>query len=284
MAVDNMPLSAQSVTDVEEQRSYDRWYRIKDVIGLPIFVAWYYVQALVLEQQGTLKSTRAPLLVTVSLVVGSLVPIAVLGEQLSIPPPRQNDEQYSLMLYTGRWIFLTRHGLTLQAIHMVLSSIAAWFAIPRLLQLTDGMTFWIGSLGCFVTVQFFALVWNHPDFKERCARLAAQNPPVNLKRKAASLHAPGLFIAVLDAWVGKSHENLSHGCSILASLGMVGFYAVLYTCLIVLNFKMTGAWPYGVLKALTSAPRWVAFILGQMAILTVFCLGVAGIARLPAVW
>ncbi|CAE8728565.1 unnamed protein product, partial [Polarella glacialis] len=35
----------------------------------------------------------------------------------------------------------------------------------------------VGTLGCFVTVQYFALVHRHPDFKEKCAAMAQRSPP-----------------------------------------------------------------------------------------------------------
>ncbi|CAE8669359.1 unnamed protein product [Polarella glacialis] len=185
----------------------------------------------------------------------------------------------------GHWLFLTQHCLVLQAIHVALSLLASAAELESLQRLTDGLSLFVGALGCFVTVQYFALVHRHPDFKELCATLAQRSPPYDLSKLMIALHVPALPLAFLDIGFAKSHQVLATDISIAGTAWMCLGYVCFYVTLIAANHRATGEWPYGVLEGLGgSLPKWAAFIAAQTVILYVFGIILFGMSRVPDSW
>ena len=65
----------------------------------------------------------------------------------------------------GRWIFITRHTLSFQAIHAVISFLGDLGVHVVDPAATHSMAVMVATLGVFVTIQYFVMVVPHPDFK-----------------------------------------------------------------------------------------------------------------------
>jgi len=259
-----------------------RFLVARDLVFMPLFVAWYFAQAKFAEQPvvaAPVAQTPAAALVLQGLLAA--VAVAVLIQQVCMTPPEPNDTMMvGVMSYIGRWVFLTRHCLALQAIHLLLSLAAGVSGSARLLHLTEGVAVWIGALGWFVTIQFFSLVYRHPDFKERCLHYAMRDPPVNLKLRASLNHSPAIVLAILDVTLARDHEALRSNCSIVKSLELSVAYAVFYFALLAVNYYATGYWPYPFMRSFTCT-KWVIFFFTQTGITVAFCLSEWGVSLLP---
>jgi len=166
-------------------------------------------------------------------------------------------------------VYLTRHCVTLQAWHQILS--LASLVSPTLTALTHGASIWIASLGWFVTVQYFALVYPSKPFEEDCQLWWSRG--VHFRELGTVLHAPALPIAVLDLLVGKSAPVLSAAVLVRGTLGVMVVYVLLYLSLMILNYKAAGVWPYGFMKGLgVDVRKWVTFVAGQITVLLTFAL------------
>lgn len=272
----------------EEELRRGRQNRLKTIIGFPIFVGGYFLLAYVMEllspQSGNSGHTAAPPWALVLQGIMAVAAIFAFVLQSSLLPSNADEDIYHAQKYIGIWLFLTQHCLTLQAIHLVVSLIAFAGPVPSLVRLTNCISLWIGGLGCFVTVQYFSLVHDNPEFVATCAETVSRDPPYNLRIKCFWLHIFALPLAVLDVMVSRNHEELRCDSSLVVSLLMLFFFTVFYLSIIVANFSATGHWPYNFLKELKTLGAWAGFMIVQSAILCVFCLSLWGLSFLPSSW
>merc|ERR1712008_537180 len=123
-----------------------------------------------------------------------------------------------------------KHCLTLQAVHQVCSFVTSIFgaSLARVAYFSNCISFWIGGLGCFVTVQYVVLVHNNVEFKAACQERISRDPPDNLRRKCLILHIFALPLAILDISLARNHSELREDASIVVTLCGVLFYVLFY--------------------------------------------------------
>jgi len=284
-----------------EELHYGRRIKRKDIIGIPLFIAWYFFLAYVLnvlavvvrhssenvpvETPPHLPIATPPVIVVVQCIL-AIVAVGAACLQNSQLPPRANDDSYHAQSLIGGWVFLTKHCLTLQAVHQVASFMAG--ALPAnfvsVVPLVNCMSICIGSLGFFVTVQYFELVHFNPDFVTMCTERISRDPPDNLRRNSFLVHIFALPLAVMDITVGKSHTQLHEVSSFGVTLAMQFFYVIFYLSAIAVNFKATGHWPYAVLKQFKTLRSWANFVFVQTTTLSVFCSILWCISCSPSAW
>eukprot|EP00929_Paragymnodinium_shiwhaense_P063260 TRINITY_DN31615_c0_g1_i1.p1 TRINITY_DN31615_c0_g1~~TRINITY_DN31615_c0_g1_i1.p1 ORF type:complete len:277 (+),score=23.19 TRINITY_DN31615_c0_g1_i1:57-887(+) len=251
-----------------DKASYDLWFRRKEFLGVPVFVVWYWIWAKMSEQSGMdIALSQAPLATSVWQGLAALLSTGVLLDQLCIQPPDVDEDLYRACRVFSRWIFLTRHVMALQSVHLIASFVGVFWQISWLVQMTDGMTYLVGSLGSFITTQFFLLVWPSPQFAAHADLMEKKGRPI--RTRAAVVHIPGLILALLDIFLCKDAARLERDCPLATSCCMGIAYGTFYIGFIALNYKATGEWPYGLLHNLTTAPKWAGFVLVQYAVVIV---------------
>lgn len=290
MAVGKTPLLGRSGWEkyyTNEELAFGRWLSVVDLAGCPVFVALYFFLACIVQPRpvdAVVNIPQPPPVILVLQVLLALIAVVVLFIHTQTLPPKKEDGIYLAMSRIGRWVFLTRHCLSLQAAHMVFSLVASAAGIPWLLRLTYGVSLWIGMLGWFVTIQYFALVHFNKDLQAKCKEVETRDPPYYLRAVLVGLHTPALPLATLDLWLGKSHAVLFKECSLPLTAALTLGYTVFYVGLIAINHWFTGGWPYAVLAELKSLKRWAAFVLGQTVILYMFGAVLLAAMHLPSVW
>lgn len=288
MVVSSQPLLGSigwQASYTKQELEFNEYLRRADIAGIPIFIFLYLFMAYLIQQPGTLRQkedfydeSAMSLVLQGTLALVACVICALHTQTL---PPKVEDIVFGAMQYCGRWIFLTRHCLFYQALHLLLSFVASFCRLKDLRLLTDGVTLWIGMLGCFVTVQYFALVHRHPDFKEKCIRCAEQNPPYYLREIMILLHATALPLAILDVGFAKSGFRLEADLSVPLTAAMCLGYVCFYVVFIVVNHRITGDWPYGILEDLEgNLWKWILFLLAQTGILYLFGVFLLGLLYL----
>lgn len=102
----------------------------------------------------------------------------------------------------GRWLFITRHTLSLQCIHATVSFMGdvGFPIIPA--AATHRIAVLVAGLGCFVTIQYFIMVVPHPDFQ------VLSNPFRETSRASAS---PRATTAELARWQEIGRKWLAKG-------------------------------------------------------------------------
>lgn len=268
----------------DEEWAHGSYLRRMDALGTPVMAVWYLILASLIEQPIGDRSFVVPFAVQLVQAAMALVAGSVFVLHTQTLPPKQDDAVFDATKYIGRWLFLTRHCLALQALHLLLSLVASIGELQGLARLTDGMTLFMSMLGCFVTVQYFVLVHSHPTFQEKCADCAAWDPPYKFREIMIITHVFALPLALLDACVAKDREALAQDCSMLATALLSLAYVVFYVVLITLNQRATGHWPYAFMEDLQTLRKWAVFIVGQAGILNVFGIVLFCLLQLPPIW
>jgi len=253
------------------RRDHNRWL---DTLVMPLFGLWYLVQASAVVTPGAslTAATAAPVAPAALLLRGVLAAVAAyafLVHAYGFPAPVETQEAFIAQTKIGRWVYLTRHCLALQAWHQVLSLFSN--ASPWINALTHGMCIWISALGCFVTIQYFALVVPSTSMKEECQRWRDRG--VQFQEVGFLVHITGLPVAVLDLLFAKSTAELGEALSMTRTVALATLYSFLYLGIVVANYQVTLTWPYGLMNDLgTSIRKWAVFIAKQVIILEVFVL------------
>jgi len=280
----------------EEELAHGWRLKLKGALGAPIFVLWYFALAALLGLltaavagggEGATSAEEVaspPLAIQILQAVLALFGVFAFVLQSVLLPPNKTDDIYHAQALIGSWVFLTRHCLTLQAVHLVASFLAGVLGSSFLARTTNCISLWMAGLGWFVTVQYFSLVHFNPEFVKTCAAKLARDPPYPLRTLCIWVHVFALPLAVLDVAVARQHGVLRADSSIIASLVMIVFYILFYIGLISTNFRATGYWPYAFLKELTTIGKWINFLVAQSVIITVFCLISWGLCFLPSAW
>eukprot|EP00928_Gymnodinium_smaydae_P089904 TRINITY_DN73789_c0_g1_i1.p1 TRINITY_DN73789_c0_g1~~TRINITY_DN73789_c0_g1_i1.p1 ORF type:complete len:309 (+),score=25.81 TRINITY_DN73789_c0_g1_i1:75-1001(+) len=190
-------------------------------------------------------------------------------------PSRASSPVYKVI---GRNVFLTRHCIVLQFVHLTFSAIAETSTIIYheeppiwLLNMCYGNALFVGALACFVTVQYFNLVSPTPEFKEDCALWESRGVPQ--KWIQDQMHLWGLPLTFFDLLVVKQRGMLVARMPYLYWI-MIGIalFTIYYLALIHLNYLVTGAWPYEILSHVNAkgARGWLTFWVVQTGILIFF--------------
>jgi hypothetical protein len=95
------------------------------------------------------------------------------------------------------------------------------------------------------------------------------------------LHAGALPLAVFDVALAKDSSRLSADGDLLITALLCFSYLCLYVGFIAMNFRVTGGWPYGVLKDLQGClARWSAFLILQTSLLILFAASLFALSHL----
>uniref|UniRef100_A0A7S1AKB5 Uncharacterized protein n=1 Tax=Noctiluca scintillans TaxID=2966 RepID=A0A7S1AKB5_NOCSC len=286
MAAVNPKSKPRTEAYTADEIAYRRFLHRLDLGVLPFFVLWYLGLASWMTGDAVADpATPAPPL-WVLLFQGFLA-AASLGTyafEVQMPSPKKTDLIYVALRHIGWWVTLTRHCIAFQAVHFTLSFVGALAGLPQLVLMTHRMFRFIGTVGFFVTIQYFSLVHFNSEFVERCDRMSRMDPPVPLRRHNIYLHAPAIVFAILDATVARSGAAIQASGSVPASFVLCTFYVAFYLALISLNKKITGNWPYGMLEDLKTAREWAIFFVTQLSVFWLFCACTSGLALLPRLW
>ena len=243
------------------------------VICLGPFALTALFKALSPNLDAAAYSNVRPQVVLVASVLSAVLAVFVLYEHALVCPFPMEDtvDIWGVTQKIGRWIYLTRQVLAIQAFHVVASCLADFDLWPAMRVPTHSASVLVAGLGIFVTIQFFALVYNDPTFLDECQKWAKRGIPFRFLH--AWVHIPCGFLAIVDILVIKDRLLLRAATSPLTDL--VGYFCVYVLCYMALvhgNHYVTGFWPYGVMRDLgeTWGTAWTGFCLLQTAILTVF--------------
>lgn len=251
-----------------------------DIYGFPAFLICYLIKAWCVtdvrrgaaaaaeHNRSSWKHVESILpqlkwLVEVALAVLAIYVLAL--HCLAMPTPTASQHAYHAQSSVGRWIYLTRQCLTLQAVHQTLSLFA--HSSSHLSAVTHGTAVWIAALGFFVTMQYFLLVVPSKGFQEECQ--AWHRKGVHFEEVSAFLHIPAAVIAFVDLLFVRN-PLLMHVCfSLRATLILTALYTVSYLGLVVGNYQMTGHWPYAMMEEYGTDPyKWAFFVCRQMVVIS----------------
>jgi hypothetical protein len=252
------------------ERALGRWLLIVDGIGVPIFTAAYVSIAIGLAADTDASDSVAPLWVDALSWFSAALASFVLYQHLWVAPlPIEDDvEMFGVMQKIGRWIYLTRQTLCLQAIHGVIS-LRHRAVSPALFRGTHATAVAIGGMGIFVTSQYFILVANHPDYLLRSKTWHDKGLP--FKALMHFIHIPCGFLALLDLAVIKNRQLLLSQTPPFTTITLIYLaYVIFYLLLVHVNHVCTNQWPYGFMKELNTPLLWCRFVVVQYCILVVF--------------
>ena len=177
----------------------------------------------------------------------------------SRPTPTRDEPSvnWGVQQIFGRWVYLTRHVLTLQTWHFVFS-----FAWP---EMANTMATIIAGFSFYVTAQYFALVHFHPRFILLCKYWAGKECP--LREVTVWLHIPCTLMGVFDVLYVKERQSvLTSSGGGPANMTVVCVYTAFYAAMLYYNHTRTGFWPYHVLDTIGDWKRWAGFGVLQLCI------------------
>lgn len=271
-----------------EELAQHRYTQRADCYGLLLITAGYValLRALCPDEEKP-HSTSAGCTVTFLQIVSTAIAVYNLHLEINVIPRATKEHADSFLVSYGpfgRWIYLTHHTIALMAVHAVVS-LTAPFVNENITLGTYVTAPIIGAMGTFVTIQYFHLVYPHPDHISECRVWA--NRGYNYKLVDAARHAPPLFLALTDMCVLKHRSTLLLVMPSAPSMFcfLMG-YVLLALLLIQVNHSITGRWPYGMMKGFEkNLLKWIGFMLAQGTLLWIFSLSLSMLAsRVFAFW
>lgn len=258
-----------------------------DLLGYPVSFCVYLLLGYALSPAaGVLEVSLPPLAALMLLSSALLASFIAFQNSFALPSPAEiENERFGAVTKFGRWVFLTRQTLAIQAIHMSLSLVAASGAAPGLHVITHTMAPVSAGVAIFVTVQFFALVAPTADYAKECKLWEKRQIPY--RELQSFMHIPAGFLGLLDVVMLKQRALALATCPPLLTLLAVYFvYVGLYIGLLHASYHYTGFWPYSLCKPLgQSVQKWASFALMQAAILCLFLVvALAAMAWAPSAW
>jgi len=228
----------------------------------------------------------APAGVIVAQSVCAIVAVFVLYVHTFCQPyPKAEDKSFNAVAGPfGRWIYLTRQTLALQAVHFFMSFIGPFFSV-RMTYGTYIMALFLDGLGLFVTVQFFSLVAPNAEYIKMCGVWARRG--VDLKATNNLTHIPAGCLAFMDILVLKSKTLLIEATPTITVLVLVALvYVVFYLTIITVNFWVTSRWPYEFMDSLgTNLFKWARFVAAQVIIILIFVFIMVALSNFgPSAW
>lgn len=139
-----------------------------DRVVVPAFAAWYVLLAsIVTEHDATrqiaLVEPHSPIIPGFQFVLAAVAVYIFMVQTVANIDPQESREAYKAQVGIGRWIYLSRHILALQAWHQVFSCASARY--PWLTGKTHGVSIFIATLAWFHTIQYFTVVHSNSIFK-----------------------------------------------------------------------------------------------------------------------
>mmetsp|Transcript_37541 Transcript_37541/g.74540 ORF Transcript_37541/g.74540 Transcript_37541/m.74540 type:complete len:291 (+) Transcript_37541:69-941(+) len=245
-----------------------------DVISFPFCGLWYcFLASLVLPGSAAGETSAADFERTTSqCVVQAILAVAavyaLMMNIIGMPgTTADSDAHRAQSAALGKWIYLTRHGLALQAWHQILS--LASVVSPQLNLMTHGATLWVAAFGWFICIQYFVMVVPSQACQEEFALWKSRG--LDFEGIDFLVHAPALPIALLDVAYAKSAPLLRAAVDSSRIYCFLPGYIVFYLCVITWNHRRVGVWPYGLMRALgTSVSKWAMFLCTQTLVMITF--------------
>jgi len=273
----------------KERALAHRIYKL-EILGMPIITAFWLVFATAVSYftAGTPPAGAAPPAVRHASAASAILAAFTLYQHMYVAttPLETNAEIFGVMQKVGRWVFLTRQVLSIQAIHACLTWAEVTEVLPSARILTHSTAMIVGGLGLFVWIQFFTLVWPDQGFKDTCNGWKKKKVPFTFV--TAWLHIPCGPLALLDVLVLKSRGALLAVSPPLPVLvGFLSLYALLFLAGVHANHYLTGCYPYPMMARLGHSlnRKWLAFAAVQAGVVNAFLLVMWLAARWgPAMW
>lgn len=246
--------------------------RAFDLVAVPLCGYWYLAQAVAVTPREAYVEAYAAMEVPtwqsiVRAVLAAVTFYVLLVHVWFQPPPMKEEGNFEAQAKVGRWVFITRQCVVLQAWHQLfslISPISQW-----LTAVTHGSALWISTLGWFLTGQFLLLVARHPEFMAVCRKWEARD--IRYKSMAYTLHIPAFLVAVLDLSAAKNHTVLHTALDYKMTLTLALVFVLVYFLLIFANSRMTGEWPYRNMAEFSgSVWKWGSFGAAQFLVLLLF--------------
>lgn len=273
--------------DAEELAQHHYTQRA-DCYGLLLIIAGYVALLLAICPDGERPhSSSAGCTVNFLQIVSTAIAVFNLHIEMNVVPRATKENADSFFVSYGpfgRWIYMTHHTIALMAVHAVVS-LTAPFVNENIAFGTYVTAPIIGAMGTFVTIQYFHLVYPHPDHISECLVWADRG--YNYKLVDAARHAPPLLLALTDMCVLKHRGTLLLVMPSAPSMFcLLMGYVSLALLLVQLNYSVTGRWPYGMMKGFEkNRLRWLGFMLVQGTLLWFFGLSLSMLASWAfAVW
>jgi len=222
------------------------------------------------------------------LVVAVLSCYVLYMHMFTAPSPTQDasvDDFKGIGSPFGRWWFLTRQTIGLQAWHQALSYFAIAMQWPNLASRTHAVALWLCGPANFVTIHFFVLVWPHPDFKASSAKWEKKSVP--FREVMFMLHVWQLPIACIDVLFLKDRAAMLRLTPPVLGLAFIFVsFVAYYLGIVAANFVLKGVYPYGVMRECGTSPKkWVKLIAVQIGVLVIFFVPMYAAAMFfPASW
>eukprot|EP01061_Rhynchopus_euleeides_P012337 TRINITY_DN21993_c0_g2_i2.p1 TRINITY_DN21993_c0_g2~~TRINITY_DN21993_c0_g2_i2.p1 ORF type:complete len:277 (+),score=101.83 TRINITY_DN21993_c0_g2_i2:682-1512(+) len=248
----------------QEEAACGRDVQRLDLVGVPVTAVTYLAVGHLLVFASSPSPWLGLAQDAVSGVLCAAVALLVLYQHIYVQPTPLREEPmvWGVQQVFGRWVFLTRQTLSLQACHTVLS-----FAFP---EVGNTMAVIVAGFGLFVTVQFATLVHYHPHYIQVCNMWAAKDVP--FRELMLWLHLPAGVLGVLDVLYVKDRQAVLSSTPAGNTIALfVSAYAIMYVTVLRYNHSRTGYWPYDVMEPLGKDwKKWVVFIGFQGLILGLF--------------
>ena len=225
----------------KEKKLRDHVFAV-DYVGIPLFTFLYVKLFGALTENREFAGPGGPFEMCEYLCTGLAVLAMYQHMRVSPCPLEENVEMFGVMSRIGKWIFLTRHVLALQAVHFSLSLLSNNVeSFGWLIGITHTASVFIAALGIFVTIQYFTLVSPDKDFASECRLWKERGCCFRMIQDW--IHIPAGFIAVLDLLFVKDVTILLETSVPMKEMLLYFFFFVLYyMALVHFNFSMTKQW------------------------------------------
>ena len=229
----------------KEKKLRDHIFAV-DYVGVPLFCFLYVKIFGALSGNRQFETTENAFAFEICNYLCTGLSVLVMYQHMRVSPCplEDNVEMSGVMSRIGKWIFLTRHVLALQAVHFALSFLSTHVeGFEWLIGTTHTASVFIAALGIFVTIQYFTLVSPDKDFSAEC--LLWKQRGCHFRMIQDCVHIPAGFIAVLDLLFVKDSFVLRETAVPMNEMLLYFFvFVVYYMSLVHTNFYVTKQW-YG---------------------------------------
>lgn len=269
----------------EAEKALHRHIRVSDYLGGLVMTVAYLLAAWCASGDPVVLPETPPLVLFLQVCCAALGLFTIYLHIFSQPNPTKREAEIYGCLSgpCGRWIFLTRQTLALQAVHLF-ASLVSPFCSRSIATGTYALAVYVGGQATFVTIQFFTLVFPQAEYKKACETWAARG--VYFKLIGKLTHTPGLCLMIADICLCKNRNALRNlTLSVPVMMFIILGYTVLYIGQLFANNGITGHWPYSFLYKFQGACAWIKFVIVQYAILLALTFSVLAISRyVPPLW
>ena len=307
-----------------KERACKAKMHFQDFIAIPLFAAFYLVLAKYAMRSGDAAACVARAAVAPESIVYlagacAIAGLVVMYQQVAVIPfPLEISSNWAAVQPVGRWIFLTRQTLMLQAVHLCYTFAGhLGYLDDELACAVAASSVFFSGLGIFVMIQFFALVVPNAHFLSDIVQWKERGVPA-FEHLVIFAHVPCGILALVDVALLQDRALLLamtptkqvRACAtyqaVPPSARLTLFspfalprtlslqhlaltcvcYAVCYVIFMHLNFYATKCWPYGFMNGFgTANAKWFIFTISQTSIMVSFvAIAFATMTYAPQVW